>query len=57
GPVLGYWHGNYNRWEAEGFEYVQDDHYGKTFYLDDGDVVFYHAAKKSSDDYKVGGNR
>ncbi len=57
GPVLGYWHANYNRWEAEGFEYVQNDHYGKTFQLDAGDVVFYHAAKKSSDDYKVGGNR
>jgi hypothetical protein len=57
GPVLGYWHGSYNRWEDEGFEYVQKDSHGKTFQLDSGDVVFYHANKKSSDDYKVGGNR
>jgi len=57
GPVLGYWHGNYNRWEDEGFEYEQRDYHGKTFRLKAGDVVFYHAAKKSSDDYKTGGNR
>ncbi len=56
-PVLGYWHANDNRWEAEGFSYQQEDHYGKKFSLRNGDVVFYHAGKKSSDDYKVGGNR
>lgn len=57
GPVLGYWHGNYDRWDAEGFEYVQTDHYGKVFRLDSGDVVFYYADKRSSDDYRIGGNR
>ncbi|HEX2947948.1 MAG TPA: DUF5704 domain-containing protein [Clostridia bacterium] len=56
-PVLGYWNGNYNRWRAEGFEYTKTDYYGKTFNLNNGDVVFYYANKKSSDDYKVGGNR
>jgi len=57
GPVLGYWHGNYDRWMDEGFEYVQTDHYGKVFRLDSGNVVFYYADKRSADDYRTGVNR
>ena len=66
-PKLGYWNARYtqegntyagfNMWEVEGFDYTQKDHYNKEFELLNGDVVFYHAGKKSSDDYKVGGNR
>ena len=66
-PKLGYWNAKYtldgtsepgfNMWNAEGFVYTQKDHYKKEFNLLDGDVVFYHAGKKSSNDYKVGGNR
>ncbi len=66
-PKLGYWNARYtqegstykgfNMWNAEGFVYTQKDYYKKDFNLLDGDVVFYHAGKKSSDDYKIGGNR
>lgn len=47
----------YNRWQAEGFDYSQTDFYSKSFQLENGDIVFYYAGKKASDDYKVGGNR
>ena len=37
----------FNMWGAEGSDYTQKDHYNKEFELLDGDVVFYHAGKKS----------
>ena len=56
-PVLGYWNSGLNMWSEEGFDYKQKDYYKKEFNLQNGDVVFYYAGKKSTDDYKVGGNR
>ena len=56
-PILDYYNGLSNRWEKEGYDDSQIDYYGKTFQLEDGDIVFYHAGKKASDDYKVGGGR
>ncbi len=56
-PELNYYNAMYNRWQAEGFDYSQTDFYSKSFQLENGDIVFYYAGKKASDDYKVGGNR
>lgn len=40
-----------NQWQMEGFEYQFIDGYGKTFSLNDGDMVFYHANRSSFDDF------
>jgi hypothetical protein len=56
-PVLDYYNALCNRWKAEGFDDSQTDYNGKSFQLEDGDIVFYYTDKKASDDYKVGGGR
>jgi len=55
-PILGYWNGPLaNMWSKEGFKYSKTDNNGITFNLKNGDVIFYYANKKASDDYESGG--
>ena len=57
-PVLNYWKvpaGYCNMWSLEGFNYSRSDSNGANFNLQNGDVVFYYANKRSSQDYKEGG--
>lgn len=44
-----------NQWRREGFNYQITDPYGMRVNLIDGDVVFYHADKSSSDDFGESG--
>ena len=44
-----------NQWKREGFNYEFTDPYGITFRLLDGDVLFYHADRASTDDFGVTG--
>ncbi|MCX7920462.1 MAG: DUF5704 domain-containing protein [Clostridia bacterium] len=56
-PYLGYWNApNCNMWNMEGFSYNKTDSNGATFTLNNGDVIFYYANKKSTDDYTEGGS-
>ncbi|WP_192929635.1 hypothetical protein, partial [Alkaliphilus serpentinus] len=55
-PILGYWNGALaNMWRKEGYRYSKTDGNGITFNLQDGDVIFYYANKRASDDYQSGG--
>ncbi|MCX7772869.1 MAG: hypothetical protein N2376_07130, partial [Clostridia bacterium] len=57
-PILGYANNtNCNMWQMEGGQNVKKDSSNLTYSLEDGDVVFYYANKKSSDDYSSGANR
>ncbi|MFW5435616.1 hypothetical protein [Paenibacillus apiarius] len=44
-----------NQWKREGFAYEFADPYGIKLRLIDGDVLFYHADRASTDDFKVTG--
>ncbi|WP_327195435.1 DUF5704 domain-containing protein [Paenibacillus alvei] len=46
---------NANQWKREGFKYQLTDPYGMKTQLNDGDVVFYHADKSSTDDFGQNG--
>lgn len=44
-----------NMWKTEGFSYFKVDNEGNTFYLQDGDVLFYDTDKSILGDYKIMG--
>lgn len=55
-PVLSYYMApNSNMWNIEGYTYNKTDSSGSTFQLQAGDILFYYANKKASDDYTTGG--
>ena len=55
-PVLSYWKApKANMWAIEGFNYLRKDSNNGQFRLSNGDVVFYYANRRASDDYSSGG--
>jgi len=55
-PILSYWGApNCNMFFREGFSYTKTDCNGAVFNLLNGDILFYDADKRSSDDFRTGG--
>ena len=48
---------NSDMWEIEGYGDQKRDSSGAVFTLEEGDVIYYYANKRASDDYKAGGNQ